>query len=366
MEKGTVKKRGDKWQVRFNYKEDNKWKTKTATCATEREGHALLRTMNYEYEDGISNSNPWFSTVKDEWLAEKRLSVRKNTIKTYTNGSLYVCEKLGKIRIKDIKRKDIVKLFERIREDEHEPHYYKGILNSIMIYAITCKYITSNPAHGLTVSRLKDKRKPVIINLAQRQALLKALEGTLYYYPIFIGLLTGLRNGELTGLRWKNVDLDNKCIHVCAQISEGEIVDQVKSKNSWRTIFLDEGTAALFQELKDSVYTTPTAVFLQHEQLYDGIAYQLGKFGMIPHDLRHNHATDLLGLMNPADAAKRLGHTTAEYIRTYAQPTDESQRKAIQNLPSLFGDALSNNLSNKDDSNVVELSVFRASRVSSE
>lgn len=51
---------------------------------------------------------------------------------------------------------------------------------------------------------------------------LAEVEGTRYYIPFLLAMSAGLRRGEIIGLRWKNVDLENEIIHVREQIQRGE------------------------------------------------------------------------------------------------------------------------------------------------
>ena len=77
----------------------------------------------------------------------------------------------------------------------------------------------------------------------QLQAFLKEAKETGVYEMYYIELATGLRRGELLGLKWTDVDWKNGVIKVRRSIARmnGEIVEStLKAKNSYRAVTISQ------------------------------------------------------------------------------------------------------------------------------
>ena len=244
--KGSVNQRGASWQALLSYKkEDGTWGKRSQACKTKTEALAVLKEWNHEETLGMAQDNPTLETVRDSWLREKRLSGADNSILAYENTSNYIIKHLNK-PIKNISRDDIVEFFFTIKEEGLEITYFKSVLSMIFNYAISKKMVASNPVLGIRTTRTKEKRDPVILNDERRAEILEKTNGTLFYYLIAIGLLTGMRKGELLGLKWKYVHLDNETIEVEEQHTATGQTTELKSKKSYRVIELDEASVFCF------------------------------------------------------------------------------------------------------------------------
>lgn len=341
--KGSVNQRGTSWQALLSYKkEDGTWGKRSQACKTKTEALQVLKAWNLEESSGITQENPTLREARDLWLREKKLSGADNSIATYEFTSDLILEHLDK-GVKDITRDDIVNFFFELKDMGLEISYYKSVLSMIFNYLIQKKIVVSNPTLGIKATRTKEKRTPIILTDEQRMIIIEKLQGTSFYYPVTIALLTGLRKGELCGLKWEYIDLIKNEIQVKEQHTLKGQTNKLKSDLSYRTIEMDSSTKQLFTELKDSIFTEREYVFKDHPHIYDQIYYECNKFGIAPHDLRHNHATDLLDIMNHADAANRMGHTVEEYVKTYVHSSADSRKKAIPKLDSRYNILFGNN-----------------------
>ena len=171
---------------------------------------------------------------------------------------------------------------------------------------------------------------------------------------------TGMRRGEVLGLRWIDVDLDGARISVRQTLVmvDGEArYSQPKTKRSRRTIDLDEQTVAVLRVWKArqgaereqwrEAWRNTGLVFTREDGSpiypdgWTGTFERLVRAAGLPkvrlHDLRHTHASLLLASgVNPKIVSERLGHhSTAFTLDTYAHVMPGMQRRAAQDLTDL-------------------------------
>ena len=125
-------------------------------------------------------------------------------------------------------------------------------------------------------------------------------------------LATGLRRGELLGLKWEDIDLDRGNLRVKRQIAriDGEIVEApLKTKNAYRTLPLAEDTVDVLQQQKKKVgsspwvFPSPTGGPISPDSVLHMLHRVLKRAGLPRvrfHDLRHTFAT--LALENGMEA----------------------------------------------------------------
>lgn len=164
---------------------------------------------------------------------------------------------------------------------------------------------------------------------------LEAAKATPYYTIFFTAVYTGLRRGELLGLRWCDMDLDLGLLSVVQtlqHIQGGEhIFKEPKSKSGRRQIALPPSLAILLREhrtkeegtriLAKNPLTPTDLVFSHHDgspirpnsvtRAFTTLAHSIGLEGVRFHDLRHAHATLMLRQgIHPKIVSERLGHST--------------------------------------------------------
>lgn len=145
------------------------------------------------------------------------------------------------------------------RQVNHWYSYYKkysnlmGLTSSILKYALSLRLIHSNPMDGVIRPKRRKRvdEEKFVAPYYSKDELLDFIEITKSYpdplYPIFrILAFTGLRKGELLGLRWKDIDFRNKTLSVkqtLATVENWRLEFQVpKTEKSLRTISLDDET----------------------------------------------------------------------------------------------------------------------------
>jgi integrase len=182
------------------------------------------------------------------------------------------------------------------------------------------------------------------------------------FWPAWLLLLTtGMRRGEIAGLRWRDVDLDAGRLTVRQSVvTAGYQVHtkDPKTSGSRRTVALDTLTVAALRahrrrvehefQLLDAVLEPTTRVFLSEsgEELHpQSLTYRFRKAaedaGLRPisiKDGRHTSATVALAAnTHPKIVSERLGHADIRItLDTYSHVMEDLQREAAENISTLL------------------------------
>ena len=213
------------------------------------------------------------------------------------------------------------------------------LLSAVLDYAVRARHITSNPAKGVELPR-EPKRERLYLThgevavLAAKMGDWKALTYLLAY--------TGLRWGEATALRARDIDLDRRRLHVARAVTRlgGEYVFGTPKNHATRWVPIPRFLAGLLRDelegLDDDeiVFATPKgdpllgdtyrAIFGKHRPYPD----------LRPHDLRHTAAS--LAIQSGANikaVQRMLGHETATLtLDLYGHLFDEDLDRVAESL----------------------------------
>lgn len=162
----------------------------------------------------------------DLWEQLKR-GIKDNTFENYKYMyNTFVRPSFGKKRIQTLKKSD-VKIFYNYLADQRclqasTIDSIHNVLHQVLDMAVDDKYIRSNPSDKalkeLKQSHAFKTEKRRALSIAEQELFLNYLrnnETYSHWYPIFAVMLgTGMRVGEITGLRWCDIDLDNGVIDI--------------------------------------------------------------------------------------------------------------------------------------------------------
>ena len=150
-------------------------------------------------------------------------NTRNNYIYMYEQ---YVKEDLGRMKISKIRKSDIRQFYNRLvdagRLRIHTVDTLQNVIHQVLDVAVDDGYLRSNPADkALTeLKRLRsnDHKNIRALTLSEQKALLKYIRESETYgrwYPLICFMIgTGMRIGEVLGLRWVDVDMENNLIDV--------------------------------------------------------------------------------------------------------------------------------------------------------
>ena len=227
------------------------------------------------------------------------------------------------------------------------------ILSSALKLAQEQRLIHSNPAEGCALPRVEHQEMKTLTTVQLASFFREARESGVFelYY---LELATGLRRGELLGLKWEDVDLARGDLRVRRQVSRinGEVVEApLKTKNAYRTLPLAEDTVSVLKEQRRKVgnspwvFPSPNGGPISPDSVLHMLHRVLKRAGLPKvrfHDLRHTFAT--LALQNGVDVktvSGMLGHFSAGFtLDTYAHITSAAQRQAAQTMESVLSETL--------------------------
>jgi len=210
-------------------------------------------------------------------------------------------------------------------------HYQHRVLKKALGQAVKWRLLPRSPLDAVDPPRVERTRMQTY-DMAQTAEALALTRPTRLYVPVLLALLCGLRRGEITALRWRNVDLDAgqlAIVESTEQTSSGIRLKETKSGRA-RTVALpslaveelrkhrieqaqellrigvrQDGESFVYAR-KDGQPMQPRSLTHAWDQFRARTALPRIRF----HDLRHSHATHLLaGNVHPKIASERLGHS---------------------------------------------------------
>ena len=289
-------------------------------------------------EDSRMTLGEWL----DRWLDEyKAGTIRHSTMYGYRQyARLYIKPILGDKVISRITSTDIQRMYTKLKREgrihEHPEYGYQlsdamlsrihAMLHQAMKDAVGAHLIAKNPTEGTVVPK-PNYRPKQILNEEQLDTFMAAIEQDEVWRDFFFTeLTTGLRRGEICGLRWEDFDEAEGTLKVNRSVSTRKAgsleVGETKTNKGHRSISLPDSTAQRLRERKktaisDWIFPNPLH---PEEAVNPGYAYNRMKTILkntgLPsirfHDLRHTFATMALGSgMDVKTLSSMLGHVSA-------------------------------------------------------
>lgn len=227
------------------------------------------------------------------------------------------------------------------------------VISSAMDFARDQKLISSNPTDGCALPKLEHKEMKTL-PVEQLTSFLREAKESGVFELYYIELATGLRRGELLGLKWEDIDLTQGSLRVQRQVARinGEIIEApLKTKNAYRTLPLSADAVGVLQEQRKKsgsspyVFPSPTGGPISPDSVLHMLHRVLRRAGLAQvrfHDLRHTFAT--LALQNGVDiktVSGMLGHYSAGFtLDTYTHVTTSAKKEAANTMGSILSGAL--------------------------
>lgn len=311
---------------------------------------------------------PGFSEVANDWLVYKKPNIRESTFIQYQGHvQNHLKPYFGKTKISRVNFNAIEKYMAyKIEQGMTPPTLKKTLitLGGILKYSVRKRYIDYNPVREIEKPRGKASEKKKIDFLTPEEilALINNTRGQKYKVLFTLAVMTGMRQGELLGLKWSDIDWRNNQIRVKRTYNYGRFYEP-KSEKSIRSIDMDQ---AVIHELKkwrlaclpnelDLVFPNENGKPMDYHNVVKRHFWPaLSRAGIRRirfHDLRHAYATLLIDQgEHPKYIQIQMGHSSINVtMDTYGHLMNPVNKEASSRLyKKIFGKS-GNNLVTKTE-----------------
>jgi integrase len=177
-------------------------------------------------------------------------AVKYNTYSTYrTAVTQYIVPEIGKVRLATLKPPNVAAWLDDLDIGARSKQLAFATLRRAYTYAVELGIRDRSPLLGMKGPRVP-KTEPQILNLKQVRKFLRTTQGSEWYPLIYRSLVTSMRQGELFGLAWEAVNLQEGCIRVTkalARTENGYALLEPKTATSRRRVDLPKDAVALLR-----------------------------------------------------------------------------------------------------------------------
>jgi len=303
-------------------------------------------------------ANRTVKTVADEWLASNPAKQATSISRDVSVLRKHIVPVLGHRRIGSITKPEVQKLVNEWTTQMQPRTVVRtyGTLRAVFNYAVASDWIGRSPCRDINLPKRRATKRRVptpdeLVTLAD------AMRSD-YAPMVWVGVVAGLRWGEVAGLRVRHVDVLRRTVNVEEQVARGAggttIVAAPKSDAGSRTLTIPAQLADLLSAHMATRGLTaadadaflfpgpdgvgPLAYSNWRRRIWQPAIEAAGLDGLGFHDLRRANATAMvLDKVDVKTAQTRLGHSDPRLtLAIYAQATDEGDQQAADKLGERF------------------------------
>ncbi len=347
-QRGSIHRRGDVWIAYWRTETHEGRKQHTKSFRTKKEAQEFLTDTMSAIRGGVF-SEPSKVTLGEflleRWLPTKKMAVRVSTYASYRGlVERHIVPALGHLQIQQLSADRLDKFY--------ADFVSRGLATKTIrnIHVLLHRALADAVRKNLVPRNVADAADPPKLNRADREEmktwtpeqLRKFFAGIIDHRlaaAYILAATTGMRRGEVLGVRWRDIDFKSRRLHVQQTVLTVEyqiVIGRPKTLRGERKIALDEQTIRVLQihreaqrrekQLLGDGYQDHGLVFAREDgapvhpdyfsQTFDRTVKRLGLPKIRLHDLRHTHAT--LGLaagVHVKVIADRLGHATTSFTQ---------------------------------------------------
>ena len=305
----------------------------------------------------LKNNKNSFIDLLDLWLSTKE-NIKIQSYQKYENIiNNYLKKHIGKTSIKKINNINIKKYFYYLEQEKVSVSTQKTILyiiKSTLNYGYKYNYCKNINLNDIKIK--KNIKQIEILSRKDQFVLEEYLKNNINIRKlcVLLCLYTGLRIGEICGLKWEDIDFNNKTLEVKRTIQRIKNTDEnidsktiliassPKSNTSRRIIPIADFLIDLLKEFKsnDSYYLLSNSEKLYDTRVLESFYERVLKICNLKyhnfHILRHTFATRCIeSQMDIKTLSEILGHSCIEItLKLYVHPSYELKKNSIENLVS--------------------------------
>ncbi|MGY1991828.1 tyrosine-type recombinase/integrase [Mycolicibacterium fortuitum] len=287
----------------------------------------------------------------ERWIEHRNIKPRTRSM--YNDLlRLHIKPSLGKIPLKNL-TPDAVRAWFHSLGTEHtrrNSHAY-GLLNAICNTAVADSLLERNPCQLPRVMNPPRKREPTILTVAEVAALADAIRPERLKALVLLSAWCGVRWGEVSELRRKDVSDDRKVLTVARGVTrrDGEYrIDTPKSGKGRAVVIPPHIRDDVKAHLENNVGPSPESLLFPaassgghmndrvfSREYFAKALKAIGKQGIRVHDLRHFAGTQTARVGNLVETMGRLGHTTVKASIGYQQIVSGRDHEVAEALSDL-------------------------------
>lgn len=381
MSKTVYKKKlkNDKEYYFFRLRHKNLRTPKDLYGSTVKELEGKIKSITNELDNGITSNKEYFGVFLKDWLYNSHLVNKKPSTKERYDSVFrnYIeTSPIYTIKLKDLSPADIQCYYKNLVSKGKSIAAINNlhkIITPCIRYAYDNNKIIKDFSRAIILPKNTEEKKLSKVSevkpftLDEQMIFLDAIKGHELEMLFITALDTGLRQGELFALTWKDIDLKNACINVnksfktVKNIDTGKYENIIQTPKTSKSIRIVTIPTHLINKLK-KFKTSQKALKIKMANLYhdnnlvfctiygkyldsSNVRKKLKKILInvkIPdrkfHDLRHTYATRLFELgEEPKTVQSLLGHANISItLNTYVHILDSMKKKAVSKLNDLY------------------------------
>jgi integrase len=350
---------------------------KKAVKGPKREAEKVMNEILHKLQTGtyVETSNLTVGKYFEHWLETYcKPNLAPKTLHSYASEiNNHIIPQLGSIPLEKLSPLHLQSYYTQLLESgrldgkgglsARSVLYQHRIVREALKHAFRWQLVSRNVADAVEPPRFK-KKEMYVMSREEVLNFLDAIKSHRDYPVIYAALYTGMRQGELLGLTWGNIDQKSKTLYVKQQLqyvaAKGYFFKEPKTPKSKRQIPLTPGLLSLLKELKreqaqnklllGDEYDDKDLVFCQDNgkpldatnltKRFKTLAKKHGHQEMRFHDLRHTSATLLLAAgVEPKRVQDILGHESFNTtMDVYGHVLPSMQREAMDKLSEFMGE----------------------------
>jgi integrase len=323
--------------------------------------------LELQNEVSLDPSRVTVAVYLNRWLDHIRTQVSPRTLEVYGETIARIVPHIGNVVLSKLRPDAIAATYAAAlrRLSPRSVHMMHRLLAQSLRQALRWQLIARNPCDAVSPPRV-ERRQMQVLDADATAALIDAVRGRSLFMPIMLGVLCGLRRGEIAALRWRDVDLDAGRLLIVASLEQtnGGVI-RLKPPKSGRSrtvalpaLAVEELRRHRLRQAEELLQlgirqADETHVCLQSNyqpwppRSLSSVFAKFIRAAGLPrvrlHDLRHSHATHLLGAnVHPKIVQERLGHAnigTTMDLYTHVMPgmQDEAASRIDATLRTAFG-----------------------------
>lgn len=370
-QRGTIRKRGSTWTTYWWVEGPRGSIQRTkGGFATKRDAQVFLTATLATVQTGMF-TEPTKLTVGEyllhRWLPGRSASLRTSTFDAYRRSvELHVIPALGHMKIQQLAPDHLDRLYADLLRAGLAPKTVRNLhttLHKALKDAVRKNLVVRNVADSADPPRLKRAGEGEMKTWTPEQlyAFLEGMADHRLRAGFLLAATTGMRRGEVLGLRWADIDFTTRRLTVnqtVLNVAYKITIGTPKTPRSRRTIALDPETVRVLlehrrQQLAErhamgNAYIDQDLVFAREDgrpthpdlfsQTFQRTVKRLGLPAIRLHDLRHTHATMGLAAGIPIKImSTRLGHATTAFTQdVYMHSVPAMEESAADQIADLI------------------------------